>query len=145
MSHNAFSYLAATNRKQFRIERCNHQKNIRLFPHVLKPVAEEEFLGKFDQHNPPVRVWLSREFMVAEWLEGKHSRLSINRTAIDNDGLWKDKITWDELMEVKRQIGYGSLWAVEIFPADEHVVNVAPMRHLWIVEQPPFGWVNKSK
>ena len=31
--------------------------------------------------------------------------------------------------------------AVEVFPADDQVVNVANMRHLWVLPEPlPFAW-----
>ena len=59
------------------------------------------------------------------------------------DGRWKDDITWDELQEIKRQAGYGNQMAVEIYPDDLDIVNVANMRHLWILDEPlPIGWKN---
>jgi len=68
------------------------------------------------------------------------TRISINRTEITNDGGWKDGISWEELMRIKSEIGYGEMWAVECFPPDSAVVNVANIRHLWIVPAPSFGW-----
>lgn len=69
-------------------------------------------------------------------------RLSINRAAINSSGGWQQDITWEELQRLKREAGYGDHDAVEIFPADADVVNVANMRHLWIVAggSMPFVW-----
>ena len=69
-------------------------------------------------------------------------RLSVNRTAIEGPR-WKEGVSWDELQAIKRQCGYGDHDAVEVFPRDVDVVNVANMRHLWILDpaQPlPFAW-----
>ena len=60
---------------------------------------------------------------------------------IGGSGRWKDGISWDALQEIKSAVGYGDRDAVEIFPAQKDLVNVANMRHLWIVpESIPFAW-----
>jgi hypothetical protein len=91
----------------------------------------------------PRRVWVSRDFLVAEHAE-EHviCRLSINRTSVVAGGGWRDGITWDELQELKRQVGYGDAMAVEVYPPDADVVNVANIRHLFVVhpEAVPFAW-----
>ncbi len=67
-------------------------------------------------------------------------RLSINRTTIIGDR-WADNITWDELQRIKNECGYTLHDAVEVFPAEKDVVNVANMRHLWVMKDPlPFAW-----
>jgi len=60
-------------------------------------------------------------------------RLSVCRTSVQN-GEWVSEITWDELQRIKRECGRGDKDAVELYPADADVVNVANMRHLWIVD-----------
>lgn len=91
----------------------------------------------------PVMVWRSRNFLVQKFEDYKGSalcRLSICRTNVQGNE-WKDGITWEELQILKAQCGYGDDWAVEVFPADLHVVNVANMRHLWILpSMPDFAW-----
>lgn len=72
-------------------------------------------------------------------------RLSVNRTAytlsVDGHPKWHSGIEWDELQDIKRACGYGGSWAVECFPPDSEVVNVANMRHLWLLpEAPPYAW-----
>ncbi len=62
-------------------------------------------------------------------------RLSIRRA----DG--REGVTWDELMAVKAEIGLAERWAVEVYPPDADVVNVANMRHLWLLDgRPIYAW-----
>lgn len=48
---------------------------------------------------------------------------------------------------MKAEIGRGDLFAVEIFPPDVDIVNIANMRHLWVVpaEMVPFAWKGDAK
>jgi hypothetical protein len=93
----------------------------------------------------PTRVWVSRDFLAQLYnLEGEGARLSVCRTQLKDDGRWGDGITWDQLQEVKAQCGFGDFWAVEVYPATAAVVDVANMRHLWLVSPldlpPGIGW-----
>ena len=87
-------------------------------------------------------VWISSGFLVQLLRDRTHnvSRITVNRVAIDNQGRWRDGITWDELQHIKNEIGFSTDWLVEIFPPSDRVVNVANMRHLWIVPKPQFAW-----
>lgn len=91
----------------------------------------------------PYAVWRSRHFLVQCYQERDGiTRLSVARSEIDTaTGRWKDGITWDELQDIKRQVGLEEYMAVEIYPADRDIINVANMRHLWVLRDPlPFGW-----
>lgn len=80
-----------------------------------------------------VEVWRSREFLVQVFpVEDALVRLSVNRTKIDRDGKFKGDITWDELQWIKSACGYGDRDALEVYPPDGDIVNVANMRHLWV-------------
>lgn len=84
----------------------------------------------------------ARDFLVQEFMEAApaFARLSVNRTTLDGDR-WSENITWDELQRIKAECGYRLADAVEVFPADPDVVNVANMRHLWVLREPlPFAW-----
>lgn len=88
------------------------------------------------------RVWRSQDFLVQLYDESGPAlfRLSVIRTSIRGDR-WADGITWDELQRIKREVGFGDCDALEVYPADRDVVNVANMRHLWIMRDPvPFAW-----
>jgi hypothetical protein len=69
-------------------------------------------------------------------------RLSVLRTTLDPKvGRWVDGITWDELQSIKAQCGYGQHDALELYPIDSDVVNVANLRHLWVMASPvSFAW-----
>jgi len=63
---------------------------------------------------------------------------------IQNNGEYVEGITWEELQSLKDQSGYGNCCAVEIYPPNKDIVNVANMRHLWIpVEDPKYRWGKK--
>lgn len=102
--------------------------------------------GWQDRPNLPdglLEVWRSREFLAQVFAAHPGIvRVSINRTSIDTgNGRWADGISWEELQRVKREIGRGHLDAVEVFPADCDIVNVANMRHLFIFDESlPFVW-----
>jgi hypothetical protein len=95
---------------------------------------------------PPrlVRALRSCAFAVQVYREpGGILRLSCCRAALRADGRWVDGITWDELQALKAQAGYGDREAVEIYPPADQVVDVANMRHLWVLpagERMPFSW-----
>lgn len=97
--------------------------------------------------NPPpklLRALRSRTYMVQVFNEGHAGvlvRLSVNRTAIEPKGGWLQDIPWEDLQRLKREAGYGDFDAAEVYPRDADVVNVANMRHLWVLAQPlQFAW-----
>jgi hypothetical protein len=86
-------------------------------------------------------VWRSQGFFVQVFDDEGTERLSINRTTIDvATGRWDENISWDEIQRLKAECGRGDKCAVEIYPPDLDVVNVANMRHVWIVPAPEFMW-----
>ncbi len=88
------------------------------------------------------RVWRSRGFLVQEYTEKAGAvRLSVNRAAVGAGGHWEQDITWEELQQLKAECGYADRWAVEVYPPAAAVVNVANMRHLWLIaEAPAYAW-----
>jgi hypothetical protein len=127
-----------TREQRRELERTNAR-----MPLVLTRVAESQWPDSSAHMSPPaMEVWRSRDFLVQVFRE-RHNleRLSVSRTALSGDKRWVDGITWDELQRLKRECGRGHLDAVEVFPADRDVVNVANMRHLWVFDQPlDFKW-----
>lgn len=100
------------------------------------------------QQSRVLRVWRSRDFLVQEYAEREPVlvRLSVLRTTLDpKAGRWVDGITWDELQRIKAEVGYGDHDALELYPIESDVVNVANLRHLWVMREPvPFGWRRKG-
>lgn len=88
-----------------------------------------------------IGVWRSRDYLAVHYrqLDG-HERLTVNSTRTDG-GRWADAIPWDDLQRVKSECGLGARWAIELYPADGEVVDVASMRHLWLVDRPDCAWV----
>lgn len=88
-----------------------------------------------------IAVWLSGAFLVQGFSEEDGViRLTINCVTRSGDR-WKDGISWDDLQAIKSAVGYGDKVAVEVFPEDHSVVNVANMRHLWVLpDRPKYAW-----
>ena len=88
-----------------------------------------------------IEVWKGSRYLVQVFEEGgKVLRVSVNTVVAGKTGKWVDGITWEDLMEIKRQIGRGYEYAVEVLPRDADIVNVANMRHFWILPEPVCGW-----
>jgi len=112
------------------------------WPATLKEVPEEEWRRKGPPPGGVIRVFRSRDFLVQVYSETGPvlARLSIGRTSLEG-GRWRDGISWDELQRLKRECGFGAYHAVEVFPADCDLVNVANLRHLWVLlDAPTFAW-----
>lgn len=79
--------------------------------------------------NPPDEVWMDGTYLVQVYrMADEYERLSIMR--VDRSEISEK---WDVLQSIKADIvGAGSL-AVEVYPPAPMVVDVAPMRHLWII------------
>ena len=126
--------MLKTNRAQRRALAADNRKQptcLRLIPRSEWPLTA----------NPRglSEAWRSREFLVQIFSHEVAERLSVCRTELSGER-WKDGISWDDLQRLKRECGRGDKCAVEIFPPDSEVVNVANMRHLWITEAPAFMW-----
>ena len=94
-------------------------------PNVLKVLRSRDFLVQVFPAPAPAIV-----------------RLSVLRAGIDSRGGWLQDIAWDDLQRLKSEAGYSDFDAVEVFPPDRDVVNVANIRHLWILEPGnlSFAW-----
>lgn len=133
-----------------RTERRQYQKAQRKFakglPEKLTEVPREEFP---DVPQLPAKAWRSRHYVVQLWQEGNQAlpsllRLSISRSTMKASLEWEDGLTWDELQAIKRELGFGNWYGVEVYPVDSDVINVSNMRHLWLLPAPlPIGWFNR--
>lgn len=120
-------------------------------PARLTEIPREQWPRDYrDGLSAPVRVWQSQKYLVQLFDAGAvpmppttMMRLSVCRVTLKDDGRWEEGLEWEELMQVKREVGYGDWYALEVYPRDRDIVNVANMRHLWILTQPiGIGWFN---
>lgn len=130
--------ISTTRAQRRELERQNAK-----LPRELRLVPREEWPTHL-QSSPVLQVWRSRDFLVQVYDEKEPVlvRLSVLRTTIDQKvGRWADGITWDELQRIKSECGYGSNDALEVYPPDIDVVNVANLRHLWVMRDLlAFAW-----
>ncbi len=110
------------------------------FPSRLTPVPMDEWPQTGGMQ--PAELWASRRYIVQVFHEAAGvTRISVNRAHVGQDGHWVDGITWDDLQQIKRDIGRGDAYAIEIYPPDRDVILDANMRHLWIPAEPlDIGW-----
>lgn len=122
--------LTRAQRRQ--LKRVNAQ-----MPAGMTPVPRDQWPTSV---SPPAAVWRSREFVAMLYVHESMRRLSVLRVTTQKDD-WADEITWDQLQRVKRECGFGEVDAVEVYPRDSDVVNVANIRHLWLMDEPvAFAW-----
>lgn len=107
---------------------------------TLRPVPRTLWPGDIPSHL--IGVWRSKTLLVQVYQEAAGViRLSICRTDLDDTLEYATGFEWDELQAIKNAVGYAQRDAVEVFPAADDVVNVANMRHLWVLPDPlPFAW-----
>jgi len=87
-------------------------------------------------------VWKSAEYIV-----GLYAFQGIFRLTIQRADAGASPFSWDELMQIKRECGFGDHDCVEVYPRDCDIVNTANLRHLYIMSTPltfamraqPFG------
>lgn len=130
--------IVTTREQRRQLERDNAKR-----PLQLEEIPRAEWPESMaSRPGGPSRVWRSRGFLVQCFTAPAPAlwRLSILRTSLKGDR-WTDNITWDEIQRLKAEAGLGDAWAVEVFPPDREVVNVANIRHIWILESAPsYAW-----
>ena len=100
--------------------------------------------------HAPTNVWESRKYLVQLFDEQCFQRIdtrrmTVSRVTLGDDGHWEENLQWEELQDIKREIGFGDWYGVEIFPRDRDVVNVANMRHIWLLAVPlSIGWFRST-
>lgn len=132
------------NRHNRRAAAKSQHQHVAEFPERLTPIPRDQFPP---MSRLPDQAWKSRKYLIQLYREDNAAypgliRLSICRVKVQSGGGWEDALTWDELQAIKREVGFGDRFAVEIYPPDTNVVNVANMRHLWVFAEPlAFGWM----
>lgn len=128
-----------------RAQRRELERQNAKMPRDLREVPRDEWPLEHQGYDI-LRVWRSRDFLVQEYAESAPVlvRLSVLRTTLDPKiGRWVDGITWDELQQIKAECGYANHDALELYPVAADVVNVANLRHLWVMrEMVGFAWRN---
>jgi hypothetical protein len=117
----------------------------------FEEIPKEKWVQPIVSRCTLLKAYKNRDFLVQIYEEPTgYTRLSINRTKhvgrrSDGSRLWKDGITWDQLQTIKNTLGYENSWLVECYPPEPQLVNVANIRHLFVLpEDPVFGWHRKN-
>ena len=134
------------NREQRRAAQAHIKEQNKRYGPTLSEVPRSEWPDNAPPHL--ISVMRSSTLLVQVYKEPAPLivRLSVSRSELAGDR-WADRITWDELQDVKAQAGYADALAVEVYPPAVDVVNVANMRHLWVYFDHlslPFIWRKKE-
>lgn len=94
----------------------------------------------------PIKVWQSKDYLAVLYEQRADGmrRLTVNSTRRTanrkrkSDTDWRDGITWDELQRIKNETLGPDVWCVEVYPAQDDVVDVSNMRHLWPLDEAPM-------
>ena len=127
------------NREQRRALEKAHKLLIQTYPDTLEPVPENSPDVPYSSHPEDIKtIFRSKKFTVIQYkpnrLDGKQ-RFSITRNEWSSkERRYVGDITWDEIMEIKRQIGLGDVECWEYYPKDSEVINEANMRHIFFEE-----------
>lgn len=128
-------------RQTLRQKRKQLYEGNKAFGESMTEIPMDQWPARKDSRTEHLKVFRSRHFFAQVVKESGHIRISVNRSEIDDNGGWKDGISWDQLMRVKSECGYADRDAVELYPSSDSIVNVANIRHLWILNEPPtFKW-----
>lgn len=120
------------------------KKTSKKYPPCLVEIPYEELSEELKKISKHLKLLRSNKFLVQIYSEDDPClvRLSICRTAITGK-TWTGDITWDELMQIKRECGYEDFDALEVYPKDIDIINVTNMRHLFVMKEPvSFAWRN---
>ena len=136
--------MTLTNAHRFALSRAADEES-RTFPrHMIELPAEKVAGSNRTVGAKALNAWRSRTHLAQLHDDAGTLRLSVHRVT---DVAWHIRfdaaggISWDDLQRIKGECGFGDRWAVEVYPPDDRVVNVAPIRHLWLLdEQPPYAW-----
>jgi hypothetical protein len=115
-------------------------------PVRLTEIPRETWPAYPNPDRAPTKVWQSRKYIVQlfdekPFLNVDTRRMTVCRVTLGDDGHWDAGLSWDELQDVKNEIGFGDWYGLEIYPRDQDVVNVANMRHVWLMAVPlELGW-----
>lgn len=136
-------HIQNLNRRQRRAAKVYLNRQRKVVPDAWQMIPMHEWPTSSDPSR--VELWRSRDFLCQVFAANNGiMRLTVSRAATDNSGNWKEGISWEELQEIKNAVGFQDYDAVEIYPAAKDVVNVANMRHLWVMPDPlPFAWRQK--
>ena len=138
----AFDHLSRPERRaMMRVARTEAAKR----PSRLTQMPRETW-PEYPGEHEPLAVWHSRRYLVQLFEENPFQgittlRMTVCRTTLASDGHWEDGLTWDELHAIKSEIGFADWYGIEIYPRACDVVNVASMRHVWLLKVPlAIGW-----
>ena len=106
------------------------------YPDKLEIVPENDPYIPYSSHPEDIKtIFRSKQYTVILWKQNRFDgkqRFSITRNEWSSkERRYVGNISWDEIMEIKRQMGLGEVECWEYYPKDSEVINEANMRHIF--------------
>lgn len=123
------------NREQRRALEKAQRAYIATLPEKLTRMDDNDPMMPYSSHpEDRIGVWRNKKFSVILWKVPAGEKMTISRNEWDSKTRrYEDGITWDEIQEIKRELGYGERTGVEFFPPDSELINIANVRHIWFL------------
>lgn len=124
------------NREQRRALEKAYKLLIQTYPDTLEKVPENDPNVPYSSHPEDIKaIFRSKKYTVILYKMNKitgRQRFSITRNEWSSkERRYVGNISWDEIMEIKRQIGLGDVECWEYYPKDSEIINEANMRHIF--------------
>jgi hypothetical protein len=130
------------------LERNIFYANVEKMIEPFRELDRSEWFVPWQKPRPDrLTAWHSRDYTVQSFaVAGGITRLAIHRS--DNDFLQpcyglRGGIPRDAIAQIKQELGFGALFGVEIYPPQPDILNVADVRHLWLLPASPLPEASK--
>jgi hypothetical protein len=119
-------------------------------PERLTPIPRDRWPPCFSGESQ-LQAWESQAYLVQHYRAAPFNGIACTRLSASwfpvvkekqwaAGWLWPDPLSWSQIQAIKREV-LGDLFAVEIYPPDEDVVDLANTRHLFVFAEPlALGW-----
>jgi hypothetical protein len=114
----------------------DHAKEVAAsFPENLVAIPRQDW--PVDAPNSTDAIWQSNKFYVQVHSEGGGiHRLSICRFELDESGQGRNDISFSQIMDIKRAVGFGDNDATEVFPRDRDRQRFGGLRNFFVLPFP---------
>ena len=130
------------NREQRRALEKVKRQLIASYPDTLEIVRENDPNIPYSSHPQDIEhIYRSKKYTVILWKQGIDPTLLMGQKISISRNEWDSKsrryvgdIVFDEIMEIKREMGLGEEKCIEFYPKDSELVDLANMRHIWVIK-----------
>ena len=123
------------NRKQRKLLEKAKKESIKSFSDKLTKISiDDPYLHYISKKDEVKEIYRNKQFLVIIFACGNGLKITVSRNEYDyKTKRQKGNISWDELQQIKNDIGYSEHTFVEFFPKESELIDIDSVRHLWLV------------